>query len=355
MTLTQQPVEGLRIAFPASLDSAREAVVAATKWLGKQSLTEDECLAWELVLSEVTTNAVIHSKSDAMLRLEASSTSKTTEISLTDHSSGFDWPEHVKLPEDESEHGRGLFIILSLTDHSNYLRSVGENMLRLVRERRTVIAATEDPPTTLDLMAGEVTACYDTLANIFRLSTEAVRNGSTDMIAAKWLQELRQISGADFLTLRLVSPEGSELATIASAPAESLLSACIDLSNTHFVECRAFVSRQDQWFDDDTDFHPADPLYCRGTAVSGFAHPIETGGQVIGVLTLASSRVRWEPNFRDIHVARSLGDCLGTVLHILRSRDQSSPSRLINSELPIAADVQCPMRPAEPPQRATLH
>jgi anti-sigma regulatory factor (Ser/Thr protein kinase) len=355
MNFTRQPMEGLRLDFDATMESCRETVLSLMDWLISQGLGADECREWELVLSEALTNAIAHSNAQEALRLEAACTATSTEICITDHSVGFDWPDHPSLPEDdESEHGRGLFIIHSLTDDVRYLRGRGENMLCLQRSRQPAKSPKEDLATTLDLMTAEVSSCYETLANIFRLSAEAARDITPDALASNWLEELRHISGADFLTLRLLTPDGTQLEVIATAPATAITAPFIDLGHTSVMESRATILHQDQWFDGCTVFDHADPLLYRGSAVSGVAHPLETGGEVIGVLTVGVNSAQWEPKAREINVVRSLGDFLGTLLHSLRRRDEVNHSRLIKRELQIAADIQRSLLPAELPQSTTL-
>lgn len=355
MTLTSQPVEGIRVEAHATLESAHEAVCTITEWFGKQGLGSEECSEWKLVLAEAATNAVRHNPGPFPLRIEACSTTTATEIRITDYSAGFDWPEDFALPEDdESEHGRGLFIIRSLTDHSSYLRGRGENVLYLQRTRRTALRPADDLETTLDLMTAEVTSCYETLANIFRLSSEAARDVTPDALAENWLEELRHISGAEFLMLRMLTPDATQLEVIATAPGGVHSVAFIDLSNARFIESRAALSHQDQWFDGSSLLHPTDPLSYLGTAVSGVAHPLETGGEVIGVLTFGVNNAYWEPKAREINVARSLGDFLGTLLYGLRRRAEANHSRLIKRELQIAADIQRSLLPTELPQSPVL-
>jgi serine phosphatase RsbU (regulator of sigma subunit)/anti-sigma regulatory factor (Ser/Thr protein kinase) len=390
MSFTRQPVEGLRLDFCATLEDAREVVREIVGWLAEQQLTAQECTEWELVLAEATTNAVTHGRSSQPLRIEAVSTATTAEVRITDHSSGFDWPEAVSLPEsDESESGRGLFIIHSLTDHVSYLKGRSENVLCLRRSRRTVRPPAEDLGATLDLMTAEVSSCYETIANIFRVSSEAARDVSPDALVESWLEELRLISGADFITLRMLTPDGTQLegippaARLSKAEGEVSWSAektqraqgsqetldmalesqattrpfsipIIDLNRSDVIESRAVSMRQDQWFDGRTVFDQSDPLRAQGAAVSGIAHPLEAGGEVIGVLTLGVRTGHWEPKACDLNVVRSLGDFLGTLLLSLRRRDAANHSRLIKRELQIAADIQRSLLPAELPQSTVL-
>lgn len=355
MTSASQPTEGLRIDFPATLEGAREAVSEIVGWLESNHHEKDECMTWELVLTEATTNAVTHSINEERLLIEVACSIKDTCIRLTDHSEGFDWPEEVSLPEDdEYEHGRGLFIIQSLTDHCSYLRGRKTNVLELLRHRKNSPPPKEDLSATLDLMTAEVSSCYETLANIFRLSADAARDVSSETLASNWLRQLLEISGADFLSLRMLNPDGTLLEEIAAVPEGRASVTFVDASRTDLIEPRAVALRQDQWFEGNSIFHKDDPLSHRCSAISGVAHPLEIGGEVIGVLTVGVCNLHWDPKARDINVVRSLGDFLGTLLHSLRRRDEANHSRLIKRELQIAADIQRSLLPDELPQSATL-
>lgn len=378
MAYTSQTTEGLLIDFPATLEAARDAICEVLAWLKSHHHDREECDTWELILTEATTNAITHSASKQPLQIEANCSTTRTQIRITDHSNGFTWPEEASLPQnDQSEHGRGLFIIQSLTDHCSYLQGCGKNVLDLQRQRKTTPPPKEDLSTTLDLMTAEVSSCYETLANIFRICAEAARDVSAEDLASNWLRQLLEISGADFLALRMLTPDGCHLENIATAahpsvaaleasgeisdPAldrhttgHSIRSPLIDRKNEDFVESRAVCMRQDQWFDGDSVLHRDDPLAQPTTRISGISHPLEIGGDVIGVLTLGVCRSHWEPKAREINVVRSLGDFLGTLLHSLRRRDEANHSRLIKRELQIAADIQRSLLPAELPQSATL-
>lgn len=355
MHTTCQSCAGVRVDFQATLQSAREAVREVVTWLDHQNLAADECRDWELVLAEATGNAVVHSGSERPLNIEATTTMSGVEVRVTDYSEGFEWPEKAALPEDdESENGRGLFIIESLTDRASYLRGRNENVLHLQRGRRTPPRPHDTSEATLELMTTELSACYEMLANIFRLGADAARDISAEALAANWLEEFRQLAGADFLTLRMLTPDGAQLERIAVSPATSFVTPFLDLGNTHLVESRACISRQDQCFDGCSVFHHADPLSQRSHAVSGVAHPLESGGEVIGVITFGVNKAHWEPKAAEINVVRSLGDFLGTLLNTLRRRDEANHSRLIKRELQIAADIQRSLLPVELPQSAAV-
>lgn len=359
MSLPQQQFDGFRLDFPATLDDARAAVRAVVQWLTDQKIGAEECQQWELVLAEAANNAVLYATPEQArlpARIEAALAHEEIEIRITDHTSGFDWPEHVELPEDdESEHGRGLFIISTLTDHVSYLRGQGQNVLCLKSQRKTPPPVKENTEETLDLMTAEVASCYETLANIFRLIADAGNDVEPVALATRWLEELRELAGADFLILRMASSDISALPLLGCAPATSPWDPQLDLRGTDFVETRAAKTRQDQWFDSSTAFAPADPLLKAGEHISGLAHPLESGGDLAGVLTVGAFKPMWEPSARELNVVRSLGDFLGALLHGLHRRDEANQARLMKRELQIAAEIQRSLLPAELPQTPYVH
>ena len=54
-----------------------------------------------------------------------------------DHTAGFDWPQQAALPEADRENGRGIYLIQSLMDSSEYLQAPRENTLILRKTRGT--------------------------------------------------------------------------------------------------------------------------------------------------------------------------------------------------------------------------
>ncbi len=58
------------------------------------------------------------------------------ELRVTDHTAGFEWPKETRLPERDSERGRGLYLICTLMDEARYLRGAAENVLVLRRQMR---------------------------------------------------------------------------------------------------------------------------------------------------------------------------------------------------------------------------
>lgn len=359
MSLPQQQFNGFRLEFPATLDDARDAVRTVVQWLADQQIAEDECQQWELVLAEAANNAVLYTTPEQALlavRLEVALSVDDIEVRITDHTSGFDWPAQVALPEDdESEHGRGLFIIASLTDHVSYLHGQGHNVLCLKTRRKSTPKAREDTEATLELMTAEVASCYETLANIFRLIADAGNDVEPVALASRWLEELRELAGADFLVLRMAGADTSRLPLLGGVPATITWDPLLELRCSDAVEARASFTRQDQWFDGCGAFAASDPLRKAGEHISGLAHPLECGGDLAGVLTVGVFKPLWEPSARELNVVRSLGDFLGALLHGLHRRDEANQARLMKRELQIAADIQRSLLPPELPQTPFVH
>ncbi len=113
----------------------------------------------------------------------------------------------------------------------------------------------------------------------------------------RWLEELRELSGADFLLLRMADTEAGRLPIVGGVPSTIAWDSLLDLRTADVVEVRAAVTRQDQWFDGNTDFAASDPLRKAGEHICGLAHPLESGGDLAGVLSGSSTkwRVRRSP------------------------------------------------------------
>ncbi len=359
MSPQQQQFDGFRLDFSATLEDARDAVRAVIQWLVDHRIQDDECRQWELVLAEAANNAVLHATPEQTrltVRIEAALSADDIDVRIIDHTSGFDWPEEAALPEDDdSEHGRGLFIIRSLTDHVSYLRGQDYNVLSLRSPRKSPLHVEEDTEETLELMTAEVASCYETLANIFRLIADAGNDVEPVALAVRWLEELRELAGADFLVLRMAATDAGRLPILGGVPSTIVWEPLLDLRNTEAVETRAAVTRQDQWFDGSTTFAATDPLRKAGEHISGLVHPLESGGDLAGVLTVGVFKPLWEPSARELNVVRSLGDFLGALLHGLHRRDEANQARLMKRELQIAADIQRSLLPAELPQTRFVH
>src|SRR2546421_357390 len=179
----------LRLSLACELTEVRPAILGVRGFLVEQGLAEEDLRGCELALAEACNNAVNYA-GDATraepIEIEVICNTAKVELRVNDHTPGFDWPGRIELPDFESERGRGLYLIQSLMDSAEYFRGVGENSLRMRKNRapQTVrVALPASNPEELGRrlaeseqiisdMAEELRSCYESLAAIFRYSAE---------------------------------------------------------------------------------------------------------------------------------------------------------------------------------------
>ena len=130
----------MRLQVACDFTAIREAQKHIRDWLARQGVPEVELAAWDFVLIEVGNNAVKHAIPSARsqpVELEVFLGEAEIEARITDHTAGFDLPATVELPDVESESGRGLFLVKSLTDHAAYFRGADANTFLLHKHRMT--------------------------------------------------------------------------------------------------------------------------------------------------------------------------------------------------------------------------
>ena len=109
------------------------------------------------------------------------------ELRVNDHTPGFDWPQKIKLPVDQSERGRGLYLIRKIMDSASYLRGRGQNSLVMCKRRSAPSPGQQTRPDekaerlqrrlveseqVVQKMAEELSSCYESLSAIFRYNAE---------------------------------------------------------------------------------------------------------------------------------------------------------------------------------------
>src|SRR5882672_1955146 len=107
----------LRLLLPCELSAVRPATLALRGFLAEQGVTGDELVACELALAEACNNAISYTTErgrSQQIVVEAQCNPTDIDLRVTDYSAGFDWPEHITLPDASSEKGRGIFLIDSL-------------------------------------------------------------------------------------------------------------------------------------------------------------------------------------------------------------------------------------------------
>jgi serine phosphatase RsbU (regulator of sigma subunit)/anti-sigma regulatory factor (Ser/Thr protein kinase) len=342
------------------LHAAREACRQVRAFLAENDLAEDELDAWELALAEAANNAVQHAAGDARakpIRFDVAVHEAYVEIRLTDHTPGFQLPSKAALPEADSESGRGLFLIQSLTDQAAYLRGAGENCFGLRKNRQPSGAAPAPPVNpqqeldearrTLDLMTSELASAYESLATIFRFSAELHTGAPSEEFARRWLFQLLTITESDWFVLRLCDHDGNQLRVVATSSQggglEPLpLGAAAQSTSAELV---AAARRVDVPFDPQTPLHPTDPLTTFGAPSCGFAHPLLVNEALVGVLTIGRRRSDRPFEAGQVGVIQTFADFLGLHIRNQHFQEQQARTRLLARDLEIAATIQRSLLP----------
>jgi len=130
----------LRLPMACDFRNVRGVAQAAHHFLLEHGCDEDTLMACELALVEGCNNAIKYAPAAGRLEpvwLEVLCDPAQVELRITDHTAGFDWPEHATLPDPSSESGRGICLMQSLMDRTQYLRGADENVLVLRKRRPT--------------------------------------------------------------------------------------------------------------------------------------------------------------------------------------------------------------------------
>lgn len=362
---TPQPSfrQSLRLESACDFAAVRETVQFARAWLSSHRVTAAELEQWELALVEAGNNAVEHApKSAAKLPLvfEFSVGETEVEARITDHTPGFELPEQSDLPDWESEGGRGLFLIQSLTDHSAYLRGTRENQL-ILRKRRSVPVQPAAPDVlalqrqlaeseiAVNEMGEELASSYESLVAMFRYSAELGTNADLPEFADRLLADLLSLTETDAAVLRLF--QGSRLETFLVLPAESQsrLPSLENLDVSHSVELEAVKTHEDVWFGDTHPLPPADPLRAFSGGRTGLVHAFGSGGQQLGTVTLIRSSSDVPLRSPQVNILHTLIDFLAIQIVNTRLLNERTQLRITRRELDIAADIQRSLLPISLP------
>lgn len=367
LKITNGVVVSLRAA--GNYAAVRRAARRGRAFLAKQGLARAELETWELCLVEAGNNAVKHARPDARrhaIRFDLVCRSGGVEARIHDHTPGFDLPDHSRLPPDEAEAGRGLFLLQSLTDEMEYLRGDQENCLVLRRRH----AGAPSPPTTpgelgavrarlaetervLESMTEELASSYESLSAIFRFVAELSQAAHPVEFARDRLGELITIIEADWYVFRILDVRGATLEVYAASagvrPVPSLRWDEHPLE-VNSVELRAVRQRADVWFDASAPLLREDPLGVPEAACAGLSHPVFGGEQPIGVLTVGRHRSMEPFTAGQVNVVQTFADFLGLQLVNGRLQEASIQGRLVTRELEIAAAIQRSLLPERLPQ-----
>ena len=342
---------------PTTLHASREATVGAREFLKAHHLPHEELGSWELLLAEACNNAVLYvdpAKPETHhweLRLVVATDRVIARI--IDHSAGFDWPETAGLPDDDSESGRGLFIIMALTDYRKYRRGAEGNTLTLERRRPAAIASELDDlhrrlartEITLDEMTEELAASFESLSAIFRFTAESRQTTTLEEFGTRMLKHLATVTGADCGMLRIVVPGTGELTTIANHGCQPAANCPLSQSPS-WLESAAVQTRQDQWVDALTHngcgVHP-----CAGPQ-AGLLHPFYDGDQLMGVLSVG--RLLPEPmHAGDVSVIHTFAEFFAQHLLSRRHAEAAVQASAVRREIELAGTIQRSLLPRSLP------
>jgi serine phosphatase RsbU (regulator of sigma subunit)/anti-sigma regulatory factor (Ser/Thr protein kinase) len=349
-----------RVDVHCDLESVREATRQFRVFLAGEGLTEAEQGSWELACMEAVTNGVEHvlpGCDGEPLRLCVVATDDEVEVSISDRTQGFDWPDDPDLPGSDSESGRGVYLISHLTDEASYLRGRRGNRLVMCRRREVRRQGTSSEvleqqvrelDATLTTMTEELASCYESLTAIFRFTEDIKRGQRGTDLAAKWLSELVPVCGADWCVLRLVADDKRTLVTAGSTgPAAALPPLELDgyPVGSGPTEVRALKVGTDIWFDAESPLGPADPLLGMRRTDVGISHPIFYQGQPFGVLSAGRAADRAGLTAGQINVLYTFADFLCIQLRNLRLQEEYVRGQLVSRELQIAERIQRSLLP----------
>lgn len=351
----------LRVEFQCSLNAARAAGTEVRQFLAAEGLTDSELDGWELAIVEGANNAVNYTpelRRDLSVVIEAAIGSSCTEVRITDHTDGFDFPDVADLPDGDAESGRGLFLIRALSDSADYLRGRNANVLILSknreRARRKLPAPSVDRlEAELDLMTEELAASYESLSAIFTF-TSTLANAKEPMdLVEPWMKELARVAGADWHAFYILAPDGCTLKCMAASSSDVPPAIMVTLEETS-AAARAVRMRQDVWFEASTPLAPSDPLELVSEGTSGLVHGVFLGPSLIGLVALGR-RVGHNPfTAGQVNVIHTFSDFLGTQVRNAQVQRESTQHQLMRRDLEIAAGIQQSLLPDALPRTPGL-
>ena len=357
--------ESVLIEAPCRLEAVRDAARSLRSFLDGNGIAQSELDEWELVTVEAGNNSVSYATPEAEkhpVKFLMHVWPEAVELHVSDRSPTFTPPEQASLPPDDSEHGRGLFLLSALTDSMRYVRGEDENFLVLRRGRRTGrrpitdSLRDDDLEKTLQAMAEDLGASHESLSAIFRFSDDLGRSGDTVGCAAKWLEEVLRVVHADWYVLRQLDIKSGSLKPICAQKGDHRVESQAVIGpdhnpNTRSVELQAAVSGRDQIFDERNSPGQIQSLTeIFGAEVSGIAHPIFVGTQIFGVLTIGVNRPRADFTQGQVNVIHTFADFLGLQLCNDQIQQEAIHARLVTRELQVAAGIQRSLLPKQLPK-----
>ena len=350
----------LRLALACDLFEVRPAILAVRGFLAEQGLPDAELTTCELAMAEACNNAINYASEEGRaqpIEIEVISSLTRVELRVNDHTPGFDWPGRINLPGSDSERGRGLYLIRSLMDSTEYFRCAGENSLRMRKHRSSQAGRVPSPSANLEElsrrlaeseqiigdMAEELSSCYESLSAIFRYSAEQGKAISLEDFSRQLLSDLLRITAADWFVLRLVPKDQSWLVVFtASEPGLDLepLEVPHRVDSGLPAEVRSAKQRQDIWFDQQKSLEAGDPLRRVKPDSLGLVHPFYFGDTLIGTLTVGKTISLVPFSAAQTNVVHTFADFLAIQIVNTRFQEEQVNNLLVARDLQIAKNIQ---------------
>lgn len=348
------PPDGAIFETAYHLHGAREVARSVRAFLERHHLDDQTLSDWELATTEAAMNAVEHRPghlpSDRdMLRVLVNVWPDVVEVCVDDQNTGFSFPKSPQLPDDESEGGRGLFIIANLTDSAHYVRGASGNTLVMRRVRRNNdnvedVQRGDSLEATLDMMTEELGTSYECLSSIFRFCKDFGETEDMTGCITLWLHELLRITGASWFLMRKFHEDENSLRVLCSSgmkvpEAAEVLYLTEDAPES--VETRAARQRIEVLFDDCTSHALKAPLIeIFHETVSGISYPVQVSGLLFGVLTLGCHTSTCKLKARDTRMTRIFADFLAIQLSHTMAQQEAASARMLQHDIAIAAEIQ---------------
>lgn len=370
--LEQKGWEGRRFTFPCDLTDARQACLRAKAFLQEHDLDEVELNDWELVIAESVTNAVsyvLDEHRSKPLDLDVSVSESEVMVTIHDHTAGVRWPVAATLPEADAEGGRGMYLIQTLTDESDYRTGCSGNSLML-RKRRSVTPDSGSGPVangsvgeghlketvgsleaTLDAMTAELSSCYESLSAIFHFSSQLGQSQQTEDFAKRLLDHVLAIAEADWFVFRQYLRDQNTLEQLSVSDGLGQLKAIevLDGGTNQSVEIRTARSRQDEWLAPDDALDEHDPLALISKECHAFIHPIFLNDELLGVLSVGRSAGAGAFNAAQISFINTFAEFLAIQIVNVGYEQERISKGIFTRELEIATSIQRSLLPASLP------
>ena len=362
---------GLWLELACELKAVRAAVDRALVFLRGHGVDQEELSACELALVEACNNAVEHATPQGRalpVVIEVLCGVRHLELRVEDHTAGFEWPPVPRLPPDDSEHGRGLFLIHSVMTSAEYYQGRMGNCLVLRKARSAAAAAVsadgelcvlrlqdklEESEKIIRDMADELSSCYESLSAIFRYSGEQSRAVSMEDFTRRLLGDLLQITGNSWYQFRLLEPDSQQLELAACSLPDRQVAALglrAEPGPNLPLEIAAVQQHRDCWFERGEALDPADPLRAFGTETAGLVHPLYLGDELVGTLAVGGPAGDQRFTAAQTNVIQTFADFLAIQVVNARFHEQRVRSLLVARELDIARQIQQSLLPASLPR-----